>query len=1081
MKQKLSLEDKTNLEKIQFNDFDQMSFHEQQKRAVMYDFECKTMLLHHRKCLQCRRITLNHDKFNKTENLCQHCTEDDSKDKFCLRNNTIPIWVDDNDDVHYDQPTELKDLSVAEQLLIQRLSPYVPIVHLKNGVFGIKGSCCAFRQDIKQVYNELPRQRVELVKYIKCYSSLNNEIHNTKILTVRKSKVLDALHFLKRHHKYYRDITINEDNLSWMGDKEEAQLDNCVEIKKNVNHKTNDKPDDSTSDAHSESYESEDTDTDDTDDEDVEEYSDVEENEAYNLSVSHLQRDMAKEEYQNDVEYMGALGDNEAMVNNPEARRQLQDLKDTYNQHTTENNRNHMLQWPSVAREAENEFNGEPIFVNAFPWLFPGGIADVKEPDREKNVQPTDWANYLLHYYDGRFAKDKLWCFYIQNYVERHRNQSNGSFFVKNFNKYNCPTDLESLKQELREGKTDFIDKLQYFSTKLTGSDAYWRSQRYQVSTWIHHHMEMGNGPPSIFLTLSCAEYYWPDLIRLLEERIKMDNPAGECPDLKNDKSAMIKAANDYSIVVQEYFIQRVQIWMDTVGKKLFKIKHYWYRYEFAKGRGQIHAHMLCICDNQHIMREAYRAREDKDKQVEILANYMRDTFNLTAMHPGITVDNNVINYDQVGPPEGTAPRVPYAEEPATMYCRNIVDDRKDKINAVNASQMHDCNCFCLRCTRKKDVYYCRSGCGETDKETGKTKGFEIRHTDIIQVDKKGIHRLQLKRNSKRMMQTSMDALQSWRANCDVQIILYDSNPRRPNYLAIGQVVDYVASYCCKGNATQRTEKRLHQDLINSTDSTTYNNAELVRMTRRLLNRANNSRTISKQECMVLLSDLPLICCSEIIDKVSISDSEKLKNKKNTNKRPAGFLGKYVDRPEEDEHYSLFRYFHKLKNPEGNPNHKTIIPHFTGCKINPVFPVTKTYMKSILLIYKKFHSLEEIYTMTDDQIKQEFEQFVNNTKSDTNPDGCPVRVATEYAEAVARYNNGTDFVDFTEYDPGYLEHLEQLAEEDQNLLTLMNSLSATAQHFIETYGEKFDRGLEFDWGKKTKPVSTYMYFCFIVH
>ena len=252
-------------------------------------------------------------------------------------------------------------------------------------------------------------------------------------------------------------------------------------------------------------------------------------------------------------------------------------------------------------------------------------------------------------------------------------------------------------------------------------------------------------------------------------------------------------------------------------------------------------------------------------------------------------------------------------------------------------------------------------------------------------------------------------------------------------------------------------------------------------MTRKLLNRANNSRTISKQECMVLLSSLPLVCCSETIEAVSISDSERLQNSRNPNKRPSGFLGKYIDRPEEYEHYSLYEYFHKIKNPEGNPNHKTIIPHFTGCKINPVFPVTKTYMKSILLIYKKFHSLEEIYTMTDDQIEKEFEQFVNNPKSPTNPDGCPARVATEYAEAVARYNNGTDFVDFTEYDPEYLEHLEQLADEDQNLLTLMNSLSATAQHFIETYGEKFDRGLEFDWGKKTKPVSTYMYFCFIVH
>ena len=119
--------------------------------------------------------------------------------------------------------------------------------------------------------------------------------------------------------------------------------------------------------------------------------------------------------------------------------------------------------------------------------------------------------------------------------------------------------------------------------------------------------------------------------------------------------------------------------------------------------------------------------------------------------------------------------------------------------------------------------------------------------------------------------------------------------------------------------------------------------------------------------------------------------------------------------------------------------------------------------------------------MTDAEYLEEFKKFINSPRNDTNLDGCPDIVKAGYEMAKARYNNGTDFVDFTDYDPGYLEYLEQLAEEDQNLLSLMNSLSATAQHFIETYGEKFDRGLEFDWGKKTKLVSTYMYFCFIVH
>ena len=44
------------------------------------------------------------------------------------------------------------------------------------------------------------------------------------------------------------------------------------------------------------------------------------------------------------------------------------------------------------------------------------------------------------------------------------------------------------------------------------------------------------------------------------------------------------KLLNDYSIMVQEYFQKRVELWLNTVGKQIFGIEHYWVRYEFAPG-----------------------------------------------------------------------------------------------------------------------------------------------------------------------------------------------------------------------------------------------------------------------------------------------------------------------------------------------------------------------------------------------------------------------------------------------------------------------------------------------------------------
>jgi hypothetical protein len=49
--------------------------------------------------------------------------------------------------------------------------------------------------------------------------------------------------------------------------------------------------------------------------------------------------------------------------------------------------------------------------------------------------------------------------------------------------------------------------------------------------------------------------------------------------------------------------------------------------------------------------------------------------------------------------------------------------------------------------------------------------------------------------------------LQSWRANCDIQILIYNCDPKKPDVAEIARITDYVASYSCKGNATVKEEK----------------------------------------------------------------------------------------------------------------------------------------------------------------------------------------------------------------------------------------------------------------------------------
>jgi hypothetical protein len=136
-----------------------------------------------------------------------------------------------------------------------------------------------------------------------------------------------------------------------------------------------------------------------------------------------------------------------------------------------------------------------------------------------------------------------------------------------------------------------------------------------------------------MFITLSCAEYYWPDISRLLHDRFsfidKEHNPLGDA--YTDGRINTVQNVNDYTIVIQEYFQMRIKNWLKTVGKHVFKIDHYWLRYEFAPSRGQIHVHMLAI-SKQHneLLQEIADVYGNMANRAEILGKWMQESFGVT-------------------------------------------------------------------------------------------------------------------------------------------------------------------------------------------------------------------------------------------------------------------------------------------------------------------------------------------------------------------------------------------------------------------------------------------------------------------
>jgi hypothetical protein len=305
--------------------------------------------------------------------------------------------------------------------------------------------------------------------------------------------------------------------------------------------------------------------------------------------------------------------------------------------------------------------------------LFPGGYGDFGQ-FREKKLNVSDWTRNMLYYRDGRFAKDRIWCFFALDFATRKKNQMQGGFFVDGFFKEG-PKNLDQLKAEIENGNTAWIDHLCYYSSQVAGSPGYWRAKRAEVYTWINHHIEAEHGPPNFFITLSCAEYLWQDIRRLISDRF---TAAGlDAPDLE---TSFVQLVNDYTLIVQEYFQEQVKIWLSTIGAKVFHIKYYWLRYEFAPSRGQIHAHILAIHDNPVVMEPYYTNLGNKKKQEEFLYKWMTEELGMKASFP----ENSPISDKDTHPS-----KLSYKEVSKTSD--------KDFLCCLQKLQYHKCSAFCMR------------------------------------------------------------------------------------------------------------------------------------------------------------------------------------------------------------------------------------------------------------------------------------------------------------------------------------------------------------------------------------------------
>jgi hypothetical protein len=225
------------------------------------------------------------------------------------------------------------------------------------------------------------------------------------------------------------------------------------------------------------------------------------------------------------------------------------------------------------------------------------------------------------------------------------------------------------------------------------------------------------------------------------------------------------------------------------------------------------------------------------------------------------------------------------------------------------------------------------------------------------------------------------------------------------------------------------------------------------------MNRANASRIISKQECMVELSNLPLVISSEDIENVNISGAMRITT---TNKciREKTLISKYQKRDNTIEHISLCEFFHKEQANKNNT--RTIIPHFVGMSSSPTYPVTIAYARATLIIHMPWR--EPIFhMMSDTECINTFEYFMNS-------DTMPRSVKLAYNKERCRYYENTTYLEPIQKLECYDNNEHEIAKEELELIRLMTSISTNVQKTLNIRGLEYDRGLTYDWSQRISQV-----------
>ena len=230
--------------------------------------------------------------------------------------------------------------------------------------------------------------------------------------------------------------------------------------------------------------------------------------------------------------------------------------------------------------------NDEKCEELAHPHLFPTGKFGY-HVERDVKLSPSKYFNQRLLNCSQKFASDADYIFFAHQVLQQLNLRSKVNIAMRKVTCNNITAGM--LGQDFEQTVKNVIasENAYKFMSTIKGTPAYWKLMLYDVLAMVKQ-----LGMPSYFMTLSCADLRWDELIiiirRLRGENIsreELDNLSyfDKCEDLNSNP---VLVARHFQYRVENFFKEIV------INGQLGKIVYYAIRVEF-QDRGSPHVHCL--------------------------------------------------------------------------------------------------------------------------------------------------------------------------------------------------------------------------------------------------------------------------------------------------------------------------------------------------------------------------------------------------------------------------------------------------------------------------------------------------------